>query len=149
MGDVNHGGVEALVQGFDLGPQLHAQLGIEVGERLIEQKNLRVAYHRPAHGHALTLAAGERSRIAAEQLIDTQHAGDVLNLVFLCRLVDFFDLHMKGEVFRHRQMGVERVALKNHGDIAVRGIEIVDWAAVHQYRSRRQAFQPGQQAQQR
>jgi hypothetical protein len=56
---------------------------------------------------------------------------------------------MESEVFRHRQMGVERVALKNHGDIAVRGIEIVDRAVVHQYRSRGQAFQPGQQAQQR
>jgi hypothetical protein len=40
MGDIDHGGIDALVQGFDLRAQLHPQLGVKVRQRLIEQENL-------------------------------------------------------------------------------------------------------------
>ena len=40
-------------------PHLHTQRGVEVGERLVEQKRLGLAHDRPADRDALALAAGE------------------------------------------------------------------------------------------
>ena len=68
VGDVDGGGLQALVQGLDLGAHGDAQLGIEVGERLVEQEDLRIAHDRAAHGDALALAARELARIAVEEL---------------------------------------------------------------------------------
>ena len=45
------------MQALELSPKLRAQLGIEVGERLVEQEHTRVADQRPADGNALALAA--------------------------------------------------------------------------------------------
>jgi hypothetical protein len=51
-----HGrGREPLVQGLDLGAHLHPELGVEVGERLVEEEHLRVAHDGAAHGDALAL----------------------------------------------------------------------------------------------
>ena len=51
-----------MLQRFDLRPHLDAQLGIEIGERLVEQEDLGFAHDGPAHGDALTLAAREFPR---------------------------------------------------------------------------------------
>ena len=41
VGDVDGRHLEPLVQRLDLGAHLHAQLGVEIGERLVEQEYLR------------------------------------------------------------------------------------------------------------
>jgi len=48
-----------LVHLLDLGAHLHAQLGVEVGERLVEQEHLGIAHDGTAHSDALALAARE------------------------------------------------------------------------------------------
>ena len=58
----------------DLDAHLHAQHGVEVRERLVEQEHLRLAHERPADGDALALAAGELRRPAVEQFLELQHA---------------------------------------------------------------------------
>jgi hypothetical protein len=65
--DVDRGGLQPLVQLLDLGRICHAQLGVQVGQRLVEQEHLRVAHDGAAHGHALALAAGQLARVAVEQ----------------------------------------------------------------------------------
>ena len=66
---------------------LHAQLGIEVRERFVEQEHLGVANDRPAHGDALALAAGELARIAAKQRLQSKdrsgraYLGSLLNVL--------------------------------------------------------------------
>jgi len=45
------------VQFLDLSAHRHAQLGVEVGQRLIEQEDFRIAHDRAAHRDALALAA--------------------------------------------------------------------------------------------
>src|SRR3546814_732406 len=67
--DVYRGGTQALMQRFDFGPHLHTQLCIQVGQRLIEQENLRVAHNRAAHGNALALTARHLTRKTLQQLI--------------------------------------------------------------------------------
>jgi hypothetical protein len=47
------------VQLADLGAHLHAHLGVQVGQRLVEQERLGLAHDGAAHRHALALAAGQ------------------------------------------------------------------------------------------
>ncbi len=65
---------ELVAQPGQLGPHLHAQLGVEVGQRLVHQERLRLAHHRPAHRDALALAARELGRLAVEQRLEAEHA---------------------------------------------------------------------------
>ena len=58
---------EALVQPSEFGPKLNSELGIEIGEWLVEQEGLRMPDDRAAHRDALALAAGELARLAIEE----------------------------------------------------------------------------------
>ena len=75
VGDVDHGGVEPVAQPGDLEAHAHPQGGVEVGERLVEQEDLRVADDGPPDGHPLALPAGELARVAPEQHPDLQGRG--------------------------------------------------------------------------
>ena len=57
-------GLHALVQPLDLGAHVDPELGVEVGQRLVEQEDLRITHQRPAHRDALALAAGELRRVS-------------------------------------------------------------------------------------
>ncbi len=59
VGDVNDGRWHARMQELDLGAHLRAQLGVEIGERLVEQKHLGFAHDGAAHRDALALPARE------------------------------------------------------------------------------------------
>jgi hypothetical protein len=67
VGDEDAGGLQLPVQLLDLEAHLHAQLGVEVGERLVEQERGGLAHDRAPHGHALALPAGERARLPVEE----------------------------------------------------------------------------------
>lgn len=49
--------------------------GIETGERLVHQENRGPPDHGAAHGHALTLTAGELPWGSCQQMVDAQNAG--------------------------------------------------------------------------
>ena len=74
VGDIDRGGLDHLMHALDLGAHLHAQLGVEVRQRLVEQEHLRIAHDGAAHRHALALAAGQRLRLAVQQLGDVENA---------------------------------------------------------------------------
>ena len=79
VGDVEGGGADLALQGLDLQAHLHAELGVEVGERLVEQEGGGAADQRPAHGDALALAAGELARAAGEVGGELEHGGGRLD----------------------------------------------------------------------
>ena len=60
------------MQAAQLGARLRAQRRIEVGQRLVEQKRLRLAHHRAAERDALPLAARQLRRPAIEQLLEPE-----------------------------------------------------------------------------
>ncbi len=68
MRHVEHVLLDALAHQRELGPHLTAQLGVKVGQRLVEEEDGGVAHQRPPHGDALALTAGERRRLAVEQM---------------------------------------------------------------------------------
>jgi hypothetical protein len=76
VGHIDDRRAKALMQFFDLNAHIHAQLGVEIGQRLIEQEHLRLAHQRPPHGDALALTAGKLARTAFEQVLDLEKLGD-------------------------------------------------------------------------
>ena len=72
---IEHGHAELAVQPLELGPRVVAQLGVEIGQRLVEQQQPRPADQRPADGDALLLAAAGRAGLALEGMPDAQHLG--------------------------------------------------------------------------
>ena len=57
MRDINGRRLQALVQGFDFRAHRNPQLGIEIGQGLVEQEYLGIADNGAAHGDALALTA--------------------------------------------------------------------------------------------
>jgi hypothetical protein len=80
VGDVDKGGVYPLPQLDELGAHLVAQLGVQVGERLVHQEHLGVADDGAAYGHALALAAGQRLGLAVQILRDAQYLRRLVDL---------------------------------------------------------------------
>ena len=76
VGHVDGGLADLLVQLLDLHAHLDAQLGIEIGQRFVEQEEQGIAHQRPAHGDALALAAGQLPGLALQQMLDLQQPGD-------------------------------------------------------------------------
>ena len=62
MGDVHRGGLQALVHQLHFGAHFDPQLGIEVGQRLVEQEDLGVAADGATDRDTLPLAAGQLAR---------------------------------------------------------------------------------------
>ena len=75
VGHVDKGGLQLLVQLADVGAGFNAQLGIQVGQRLVEQENLRLAHDGPADCHALALTTGELAGLAVQQVANAQDLG--------------------------------------------------------------------------
>jgi hypothetical protein len=64
VGDVDGRDAQAALQRGDLRAGLHAQLGVEVGQRLVHEEHLGLAHDRATHRDALPLTAGEGLRLA-------------------------------------------------------------------------------------
>ena len=113
-GGVDHGHAELAVQALELGAGVVAELGIEVGQRLVEQQQARPADQRAADRDPLLLAARERARPAGERVADAQHLGDLADP--LAQLGGRGPLLAEriGEIVEHREMRIEREGLEDH-----------------------------------
>ena len=130
VGDVDHRVAELLVQLLDLDPQFVAQLGVEVGQRLVEQEHVDVAHQRAADGDALALAAGELGGLALQQRIELQELGRLGDAACDLVLRDLGDPEAEGEVHLDAHARIERVGLEHHADAAVLRLVPGDVAAV-------------------
>jgi len=137
--DVDEGDAELVVQLPDLGAQGLAQVGVEVGQWLVEQEHRRVPHHGARQGHALTLATRELRRLAPPQRVNAQavrhlacaglgrgvlapyrrqqpaHARQALPEVQAAHQ------QRRADVFAHRHVRVEGVTLEHHGAVAFAG----------------------------
>jgi len=126
MGDVDGGGAQAALELLQLVAGEVAELGVEVGERLVEEEHIRVAHHRPGQGHPLPLTAGELPGLALQQPVDAEHLCRPLHLAGDAVPGCALRLEREGDVLCHREMRVERVALEDHRDLPGARREIVD-----------------------
>jgi hypothetical protein len=69
MGNVNHRVTELSVKLRDLRARLHTHLGVQVGQRFVEEEHLRTAHNGATQSYALALAAGESAWFALQHVI--------------------------------------------------------------------------------
>ncbi len=72
VGDVDRRRPEPALQRGDLRAGLHAELRVEVRQRLVHQEDLRLAHDRPAHRDPLPLPARERLGLAVQVLLEVE-----------------------------------------------------------------------------
>src|SRR5215469_6090738 len=146
--DVDRCGFQSLVQFFDFCAHLHAQFGVEIGQGLVEQKDLRITHDGAAHGDALALPAGKLTRITPEQLRQTEN-----RCCSIDTLVDFAfwrtaQFHGERHVGGDSHVRVERVVLEHHGDVTFFRRHVVDDAVADADFARSDIFQAGDHTQQ-
>ena len=108
------------------GPHLQPQLGVEVRERLIHQEGSGLSNERPSHGDTLALTAdnwpGRRCRRSSRRRM---RAVSRTRRIEVC-LWDSLNTQWVGDVAVHGHVGVERVVLEDHRNVALRWFEFVD-----------------------
>ena len=149
VGDVEEGGAQPRVQLGDLGAHLRAQAAVQIGERLVQQKDLRLAHERAAERDALALPGGERLGLAHEAVGQPEHGRRLAHAAFDVLLGDLAQLEAERHVVVHRQVGGQRVPLREHRHVAVLRFDVVDLLPVDIQLARGDLFQPGDHAQHR
>ena len=137
------------MQLLELDAHLHAQLGVEVRQRLVEQEHVRVAHDGAAQRHALALAAGELARLALQQFADAEDVGRLLHALVDLGLLEFAHLQAERHVVVHAHVRVERVVLEHHGDVAVHRRQLVDDVVVDRDVAGADRLEPGDHPQRR
>ena len=130
VGHVDEGGIHPFAQEDDLGAHLVAQLGVQVAQRFVHQEHLGVPHDGAADGDALALAAGQGLGLAAQVFGDAQDLRRLADPAVDLFLVHLPQAQAEGQVFIHRDVGIEGIVLENHGDIPVLRLHIVHDAAV-------------------
>jgi hypothetical protein len=140
--DVDRRRREVPLQPRDLRAHLHAQLRVEVRQRLVHEEGLRIADDRAAHRDALALPAGEVGRLAVEVLGEVEDPRRLLDLALDLLLRDLRELQREAHVVAHGHVRIERVVLEDHRDVAVAGREVVDDAVADQQLALGDVLQP-------
>ena len=137
---------------LQLGAHIHAELGVQIGQGLVQQKQSGLGNNGAGDGHTLLLAAGQLGGIAFGKLTDlhtVQSAGDLFGdglVVFLA------DTQAEGHVVEHGHVGPQRVGLEHQIQVALAGRgersfrRVDDLLAVHQDDAALGLFQTGDHA---
>ena len=130
MRDMDDGLAQHAVKLDQLRAHRCAQLGIQVGERLVEEERHGVSDQRAAQCDSLLLPAAQLSRAAFQQVPDAEHVRRRRDAAidFLAR--ELAQLEAEGEVSRDAHMRIKRVVLEDDRKVALRWIDIVDRGAV-------------------
>src|SRR5438132_1988693 len=132
VGDQDRRDTELLLERLDLGPHGQTERRVEIGERLVEEQELRLLDKGARRRLPLLLTARELARPPLEKLPDMHEIGggpDATEGLLARRL-----LEAEGEqdVVAHGHMRVERVGLENDPDVSVPGLDLVDDMTVEQ-----------------
>ncbi len=133
----------------DLHARLAAQRGVEVGQRLVEQEDLGLAHDRTPDRDALALAARHLARQPLQVRPQVQDLGGAVDLLLDHRRIGLGQAQREAHVLGDGHVRVQRVALEHHRQVALRGRQARDVAAVEDDAAGGQRLEPGDQAQQR
>ena len=99
----------------DLGAHAGTQLGIQVGQGLVQQEDCRVTDHCTAQSNTLTLTTGQSLGLAVQQVLDLQDLGSLVNAAVDLVLRGLAQLQTECDVLVNGHVGVQSVALEDHG----------------------------------
>src|SRR5262249_10956316 len=144
---IDGGGAHGPLELLELAAGARAQLRVEVRERLIQQEYRWVADQRKRD--TLTLAAGKLARAALRQVADAEQTGCPFDLAFDLVARRALRAQREGDVVPNREVRIEPVALKDHGDAAPARRHVVDDLSIDQDLPGRGLFQTCDDSQQR
>ena len=116
VGDEHRGGPGVAQDGLDVVPHLRAEVGVEVGERLVEEQQGGRGRQRPRHRHPLLLAAGQLVRVAAAEPGQPHQVEHVADPRPPRRPVQA--VQAEADIVVHGEVGEERVVLEHDADAA-------------------------------
>ena len=140
---------ELALQGADLFAQRDADLGVERGERLVEQQDLRLDGERAGEGDALLLAARELIGIAVGELRQLDELEHLLDAGIDLGGAAMRHLEAEGDVVAHRHVGEQRIGLEHHADLALMRLQVGHVLAIDADRAARRGLEAGDHAQDR
>ena len=140
--DVHGRRAEPGLQLGDVRAHLHAELGVQVRQRLVHQEHARLADDRATHGNPLPLSTGELTRLPLEELGELEQVGDIAHARLALRLRDLGELEREADVGGDGQVRVEGVVLKHHRDVAILRREVRDVALTDEDRAVVDLFEP-------
>ena len=104
------------MQSAQLSPHLNPQLRIQVGQRLVEQQQVRLHHEGARECHALLLSARKLRRKARMEFGEINGFERSRYLVANRVIRSSPDAKRVGDVLEHRHVRKERVILKDHSD---------------------------------
>ena len=147
--DVDGRHSEVPLDSRDLRTHLDAKLRVEVRERLVHEKRLRVPDDRAPHGDPLALAARECSWLLLQRVRETEDACCLANATIDLVLGDALHLEREAHVPRRGHVRIQRVVLEDHGDVTVLRREIVHDLTVDPHVPGRDRLEAGDHSQRR
>src|SRR5262245_45595552 len=143
MGHVYNRCVQPAVQPSQLHPHRRTKLSVEIRQRLVKKKNLRLSYNSAPQRHSLSLSSAQLLRAASQQGIDFQQMRSISYLGFDFRCSGPAQPQRKGEIFKHRHVRIESIALKHKGDITISRREMIHRFAIDHNVTRGWLLEPG------
>ena len=119
VGDMHGGDAEPAQQLGELVAQRFLQLGVERGERFVEQQHARPHRDRTGEGDALPLPARKLGRTLGLEAVETHQIDQLADRATALGLVDAAHEQAIADVRRDRHLREQRVALEHHADAAL------------------------------
>ena len=132
MGHVQRRDAQTRLHLTDLLAQLHAHLGVERRQRLVEQQDGRLDGECAGQGDALLLAARQLVRVVADALGQSDQAEQLLGALATVDTRLLAHAHAELDVLPSRHVGEQAVRLEHHAHVAFGGRHADEVGAVDQ-----------------
>src|SRR5215510_8864041 len=149
MGHVDNRGVQPAVQSRQLHPHRRTKRSVEIRQRLVKEKNFGLSYNSAPQRHSLSLSSAQLLRTTFQQGVDFQQLRSISYLGFDFRRGGAAQPQRKGEIFKHRHVRIESIALKHERDITIPRREMIHRLAVDHNAARGWLLEPGDQPENR
>jgi len=103
----------------DLDSHMRPETGVEVRQGLIKEKDPRLSDQGASKRNALALTTRKLTRFALQKGFEPDKFGNLLDSAFDIRLGVAADRWTERQVFIDRHVGIKRIALKHHCDVAL------------------------------